>query len=549
MQPAREIPTKLLPALVLLFGAALFFVGLGETPIQCGNETMYALPPITMLETGDFLVPRYLHGPFLDKPPLTFWIVAASDRLLGVSIFAARLPAVLAALATILAVLVWVRRRSGPSAGLLAAAALTFSFKFVAFSRQFAADTFLTLAVTLAVIALETASRREDAPDARVGAIAGLALAFAFGFKGLIGLVLPIGATASALLLDRFRPIRFPRRAGIAAAVFLLAVLPWHVAMTERLGLAFWRDFYWSNQLVRGATAFFTSHARGPLFYLAVLAWGAFPWILFAPAGLARRRRPSTPAGWLLFGLLFLSLLVMKREVYVMPLLPAAAVLAGEYLAEAAPGRSRGARIAWVAAFLAAAAGLVLWGRMSPALSDLVGRPASLGLGAAVALLLAATAFAAFSKARAAPFVVAGACGAVFLAVLGIETRTSRYDPFPAFGERVRALCPSGCEALRVGIPCTSMEYYSRREWVDLIEPGQLAGRVPPSGGFVIVRTRLERLVEKIGFRVEVLDRRPWLEQNWAGATLSGEKEPLVSLSLLRVVPRSDGPAGARPAP
>jgi hypothetical protein len=241
----------------------------------------------------------------------------------------------------------------------------------------------------------------------------------------------------------------------------------------------------------------------------------------------------------------------MKREVYVMPLFPAVAVLAGEYLVEAAGRRLPGARLAWIAAALVCAAGVVLSWRMAPSLAALVGSGAAPRLEAATALLLAATLIAAFSRLRAAPFFVAAACGAAFLAVLDIETRTARYDPFPAFGQRVRSLCPAGCEGYRISIQCTSMEYYSRREWVDLIEPRQLLARVPPEGGFVIVPSRWERLIERLGFRIEVLERRPWLEQNWAAASLSRGGDPFVSLSLLRIekAVAAAPPAGAAGSP
>ena len=97
-------------------GLWLYLGGLTRLPLQRGNEPMYAAPPIWMLETGDYLVPHYEGGPFLQKPPLTWWILAASYKLLGVSVFAARLPSAIAALATVLLVGRWVKRRSGERA-------------------------------------------------------------------------------------------------------------------------------------------------------------------------------------------------------------------------------------------------------------------------------------------------------------------------------------------------------------------------------------------------------------------------------------------------
>jgi hypothetical protein len=92
------------------------------------------------------------------------------------------------------------------------------------------------------------------------------------------------------------------------------------------------------------------------------------------------------------------------------------------------------------------------------------------------------------------------------------------------------------------------MEYYSRQEWIDLIEPQQLVGRIPAEGGYVIVRSRWVPLLEKRGIRTELLESRPWLEQNWASASLEGDEDPFESLSLLRVAPpRSEEGADAGP--
>src|SRR5262249_57395548 len=86
----------------------------------------------------------------------------------------------------------------GSGAGVLAALVLTFTLQFSVYARTFAADSFLTLAVILAAIALDEACRREG-PDARLGILAGAALALAFGIKGLVGIALPAGGVAAGV--------------------------------------------------------------------------------------------------------------------------------------------------------------------------------------------------------------------------------------------------------------------------------------------------------------------------------------------------------------
>jgi len=207
--PAARPGDRLGPASRALAWAAiglalyLYLGRLDGTPLQRGNEAMYASPPALMLQNGDYLVPIYRGQHFLDKPILPFWIVAASYRLLGVSVFAERLPTAIAGLLTALLVGIWVRRRAGARAGLLAGLVLAFSFLFVFTGMTFAADAFLTLAILAASILIDRACRLEGGSDAAWGAVSGAALAIGFGFKGLIGIVLPIGAVAATLLLDR----------------------------------------------------------------------------------------------------------------------------------------------------------------------------------------------------------------------------------------------------------------------------------------------------------------------------------------------------------
>jgi 4-amino-4-deoxy-L-arabinose transferase-like glycosyltransferase len=525
-------------ALLALALAAVLYLGrLDATPIQTGNEAMYTYPAMRMLETGDYLVPVYEHGPFLEKPPLTWWIIAASYRLFGVSIFAARLPGALAALATVGLIAAWARRRSGPEAALVAALALLYSFKFGAFVREAAADAFLALAVTAAMMALDRAARDEAASDTRLGALSGAALALGFYFKGLIGAVLPIGGVAVGLLLDRKRPVRAVRRSAAATAVFLALLAPWHWAMTERLGVTFWKSFYWDNQFLRGSTFLYTHHHRSPIYYIGVLALAAFPWIVFLPAAFGRRRGSSAPLGWFAFGFLFLSALAMKREVYIMPLLPAVALLVGECIAS----RPRSWRLAWGSAAGALAVAVVLWLRMLGPLPPLVGRDAAVWLGIGLLLLLAATVFAAFWRDRIAGAVaVAMGCALLFLGILTVEARLSRFDPIPTWGKRAYRECRD-CRGYIVQLNFTSLSQYCDFEWRDVASAGSvsLGGRNRPA--LVILRSSEEASLARLPVPVDILDRRPWIESSWVRLGLEPRRPVLVELTLARV---GKNPAG-----
>jgi 4-amino-4-deoxy-L-arabinose transferase-like glycosyltransferase len=86
-------------AILLALWAAIYLPGLGSTEIR-GEEGRRILPAITMLETGEWIVPYVGGKPFLRKPPLMNWAIAGSMKLTGMrNEWAARLPSALAVLA------------------------------------------------------------------------------------------------------------------------------------------------------------------------------------------------------------------------------------------------------------------------------------------------------------------------------------------------------------------------------------------------------------------------------------------------------------------
>jgi 4-amino-4-deoxy-L-arabinose transferase-like glycosyltransferase len=551
VNPRRLDPVAVaLAAAALALGLYLYLGMLGATPLQRGNEAGYAFPPIQMLDSGDYLVTSYQGEHFLDKPSLSHWIVALSYRLFGVSVFAARLPSAVAGLATVLIVGWWVRRRSGDTAGALAALILMFSFEFVFVAMTFAADAFLTLAVVVAIFALDAAARRPDGSPLAWGARCGAALAFAFFFKGLVGIVLPVGAVATALLLERRGPADFLRRGAWALLVLIALIAPWHVAMAYRLGDEFWRVFYWQNQLLRGATDVYMSvKGRGPFFYAGVLAWAIFPWSLHLAGAAPERGSSKVPLAWLLFGLVFWSVLVMKREVYLATLLPAASALVAEGFVSGRRVSPFLRRIAWGLAAVTAAAAFLVSVRSSRHLADLAGSGATVGVSAAFLALTAVLTWAALRPGSVpALFATALACAALCLALRVLDVRLGRLDPLPEWGARVNGECREGCDGFLLGPSATSLAFYSRMDWIRVAEPwDKLPGLMHHRKGFLLMLTSKEGKLESLPLKWQVVERRTSIGTRSANLLLHPEGA-LESLSLVRIEAPSAAASQVPPA-
>jgi 4-amino-4-deoxy-L-arabinose transferase-like glycosyltransferase len=223
----------------------------------------------------------------IDKPPLGFWIQAASAKAFGFSGLSLLAPEALAGVASV-ALLYWlVRRVFGPVAGLLAALALALTPVSVAVDRNNTIDALLILTLLAAVWAVSRAAERSSLRWLLVGAaLVGLG----FEIK-----MLQAYFVAPALWLAYFVGSRRGWRvriAHLAAATVVLLVVSLAWATIVDLTPASERPYVGSSET---NSALDLALGYNGLFRLVPAAW--LPSALTGPFGGARiGDRPATPS-------------------------------------------------------------------------------------------------------------------------------------------------------------------------------------------------------------------------------------------------------------
>jgi 4-amino-4-deoxy-L-arabinose transferase-like glycosyltransferase len=290
-----------------------------------------------MVESGDWVLPRYEGQPFFDKPVLAYWMMAAAMKELGTTAGAARLVPLLASIGLVLAT-AWLGtlvfdRRSGLAGALVLATTLA----FLSFARMAMSDVPLALWATLAV-ALAVLAYRPDAPAWAVpllGAAAGLG----FATKGLL-LVRGL-----AILLLRGENRRRPVPCGAApialgALAFLALGLGWFALVYSRVGGAPLVHFFFRENVERFAGEAYDV-GRPLWFYLPAYLAEGLPWSPLLPIALWRllRSREGDEAArtrflalWVALVLVPLSLSRGKVDYYLLPVYPALSLAIGRYL-------------------------------------------------------------------------------------------------------------------------------------------------------------------------------------------------------------------------
>lgn len=339
-------------ALIFFLAAAAFYLyGLGHLPLIGPDEPRYAEVAREMFQRKDIVTPTLGGYTWFEKPALLYWMMMASYRLFGVSEWAARLGPAISGLLTVFFIY-WIGRsveRASPDEteagglGLWSGAALASSVGLMIFSRGASFDVVVTMTVTLALACFfvsEIDLKKRRLLLAGFYAAVGASLLA----KGLVGIVVPGGVIGLYYLMRRKWPEKSVLVSLLWGAPLALAVAAlWYAPVIMKHGWTFVDQFFIQHHFARFVSNKF-HHPQPFYFYLPVMVLLALPWTAFLAGGLLRapRRKGREESvedklhafslAWLIAPILFFSFSGSKLPGYVLPALPGAALLAGEYL-------------------------------------------------------------------------------------------------------------------------------------------------------------------------------------------------------------------------
>jgi 4-amino-4-deoxy-L-arabinose transferase-like glycosyltransferase len=325
--------------------AFFFYFGLGAFGLVGADEPRYAQIAREMYTRHDWIVPTLNGQPWLEKPAFLYWKIWNAYEIFGVQDWAARIPAATHASVLVLVVFFFMRRFR-PGSQMIAALITASSAAVIAFGRG--ASTDMPLAATFAIAMLCWWAWQATARK--------LWLAFFYALLG-VGMLAkgPVAPGLAILMVLVFALLRRDSKIFLKSLwwpgflLFFAVALPWYIAVQMKVP-QFFRVFFIEHNVERFSTNLY-QHTQPfwyyiPVFLLSVVPWTVFTVIAMIDGGKSSIRRfrardsnPEKDDGlvlflliWILLPIIFFSISRSKLPGYILPAIPAAAILTAEYL-------------------------------------------------------------------------------------------------------------------------------------------------------------------------------------------------------------------------
>ena len=322
----------------ILFGATV-----GQYPLAAPDGARYAEIPREMVVTKDYITPHLNGIKYFEKPPLFYWLQAASIKFLGVSDFAVSIVNALMALATALCIYFTSRKLYGRLQGIIASFIFATSSLVFVLTRAITVDMALTFFLTGSLCSFLLATQLPISIKRSLYLWAAYALAAcAVMTKGLIGIVfLGIIAIIWLTICNQWRNLKTYRVIG-GLFIFLLIALPWHI-LVQIKNPEFFKFYFIEQHFLRYATNY-AGRTQEWWFFPTLLFAGLYPWVVFFPQTIIHhvpkhldewKQAKSTLflLIWIIVIYTFYSFSNSKLIPYILPIFPPIAMLIGNYLA------------------------------------------------------------------------------------------------------------------------------------------------------------------------------------------------------------------------
>jgi 4-amino-4-deoxy-L-arabinose transferase-like glycosyltransferase len=523
---------------LLLAAIIPYFLNLGVSSIWDANEAFYAQTPREMMEARDYVTPSFNFQLRMNKPVLSYWNVAASYQMFGISEWSERLPIAIGGVVIIGTAFGLGRLLGGTIAGLFAAVVLATSPRLMLLARRIIIDIHITMWTGLVLLCFALAEMR---PHRRRLYLCLMYAAAGFGVltKGPVAVFLPavvfVIYLASQKRLGDLRHMMLPTGAIISLAI----VVPWYYLLYREHGWEYIGSFIFGENLGRYADAV-GEQSRGLLFYIPVMLADLFPWSVMIPVAILwaiRDERHNRVArllvAWIAAIVVFFSFSGTKEDLYILPIAPAEAALIGAMLAkavesgalesadampfDAARGRPMARAAAWsagaTAALLAVAGSAALWifavaDRYSLDGGAFVGAAALAGGVVASVWLFRRRVFASVATVAAALVVI------VWCIVLCMLPDFERYKPVRPFSDIIRSRASIGAIVGSYKFSLPSMVFYLHRPVMEVVLPDHLRAVFYSSSDvyFIMAENEYNNVKDRLPVNTYVLARQPMFD-------------------------------------
>jgi len=346
---------------LVLFCYLFLFLNLGSYRLIDIDETRYVNIARAMFFNNDFITPYLNYEPFLEKPPLFYWLIVFLYKLTGsTDEFVSRIPTAASCTSMVFATYFFGKKALGSKVfGLVSALILLSNIWILLFSHIAIMDMGFTALCTLSIYsAIITLFEVKEENKKYFWYLAYFFMGLSVLQKGLIGIIIPIMVTALTFLaFRRGKELFKPSFIIPGVIIFLIVALPWHIAAYIANGDIFIQDYFVKHHFARFLNSSLGINRKQPfLFYIPVLLIAFIPWVFSFISVLIRgvkalikdfratksfkqilsndtndRKLIVFASIYFLSILLFFSVSSTKLPTYILPLFPAVSLITGYY--------------------------------------------------------------------------------------------------------------------------------------------------------------------------------------------------------------------------